>query len=465
MAYPLQPEKKRQGENLRIGVLFQAASFLLAVNLAGCGQPRPDRSLEVFESTYAPPPAPPYLVRNATILDGLGGEMTGADLLMADGKIIALGPEIAAPADAVIIDGTGRSLTPGIIDVHTHYGSATLPYAIGSPDHWDVNEASDPVTPQIRIETAFNPQDPALYYALSGGVTTFQVLPGSRNAIGGLGVVMKNVPGPTSQSMKFLGAPYGLKMACGENPKAYGIEGRPPYSRMGVVSLQRQAWQKAADYAADPDAPRDFGLDVLAAALDGEVKVHVHCYRADDMSIMMDMANEFGFEIAAFHHAVEAYKIPDQLSEQNICSAVWSDWWGWKLEAFDGIPENAAYLHASGACVMMHSDVPTLGGRLNIEVAKAVSAGRDAGIDIPPAEALAWITSEPAKLLGIADQTGSIGTGRNADLVLWSGDPFSVYSRADLVFVDGALIYDRSDPARQPRGDFMTGQPSAKSEP
>ena len=217
MAYPLQPEKKRQGENLRIGVLFQAASFLLAVNLAGCGQPRPDRSLEVFESTYAPPPAPPYLVRNATILDGLGGEMTGADLLMADGKIIAFGPEIAAPADAVIIDGTGRSLTPGIIDVHTHYGTATLPYAIGSPDHWDVNEASDPVTPQIRIETAFNPQDPALYYALSGGVTTFQVLPGSRNAIGGLGVVMKNVPGPTSQSMKFPGAPYGLKMACGEN--------------------------------------------------------------------------------------------------------------------------------------------------------------------------------------------------------------------------------------------------------
>ena len=449
---------------MKIGTLFQVTA-LLATSLAGCSDPREERSLEAFESTYTPRPAPPYLIRNATILDGLGGEMPGADLFMADGRIIAFGPGIEAPGDAVVIDGSGRTLTPGIIDVHTHYGTATLPYAIGSPDHWDVNEASDPITPEIRIETAFNPQDPAMFNALSGGVTTFQILPGSRNAIGGLGAVMKNVPGRTPQSMKFPGAAYGLKMACGENPKAYGSEGDAPYSRMGVVSLQRQAWQDAVDYAADPDAPRDLGLDVLAAALDGKVKVHIHCYRADDMSIMMDMANEFGFEIAAFHHAVEAYKIPDQLSGQGICSAVWSDWWGWKLEALDGIPENAAYLQASDACIVMHSDVPALGGRLNIEVAKAVSAGRDAGIDIPLAEALAWITSEPARLLGIDDQTGSIAVGRNADLVLWSGDPFSVYSRADLVFIDGALIYDRADPARQPRGDFMTGQPSAKPEP
>jgi imidazolonepropionase-like amidohydrolase len=437
----------------------------MAAILSACHEPRPDRSLDIFESTYAPRAAPPYLIRNATILDGLGGEIADADLLMANGEIVAFGPDIMAPADAVVIDGEGRSLTPGIIDVHTHYGTATLPYALGSPDHWDVNEASHPVTPQIRIETAFNPQDPALFHALSGGVTTFQVLPGSRNAIGGLGVVMKNVLGPTPQSMKFPDAPYGLKMACGENPKAYGIDGRAPYSRMGVVSLQRQAWQKALDYAGDADAPRDLGLDVLAAALDGDVMVHAHCYRADDMSIMMDMANEFGFEIAAFHHAVEAYKIPDQLAEQDICSAVWSDWWGWKLEAFDGIPENAAYLHASGACVMMHSDVPALGGRLNIEVAKAVSAGRDAGIELTLAEALAWITSEPAKLLGIADHTGSIKTGLNADLVLWSGDPFSVYSHADLVFIDGVLVFDRDDPAHLPHGDFMIGQPSVTSKP
>jgi len=450
---------------LRLGTPLLLAGLALAVGLAGCGEPREQRSLAAFKSTYTSRPAPAYLIQNSTILDGLGGEMTDADLLMADGKIVAVGSAIAAPDDAVIIDGSGRTLTPGIIDVHTHYGTATLPYAVGSPDHWDVNEASDPITPEIRIETAFNPQDPALFYALSGGVTTFQVLPGSRNPIAGLGVVMKSVPGPTSQSMKFPGAPYALKMACGENPKAYGIEGRAPYSRMGVVSLQRQAWQDAADYADDRSAPRDFGLDVLAAALDGEIKVHVHCYRADDMSIMMDMANEFGFAIAAFHHAVEAYKIADQLAEEEICSAVWSDWWGWKLEAFDGIPENAAYLSAADACVMMHSDVPALGGRLNIEVAKAVSAGRDAGIDIPLPEALSWITSKPAQLLGIDNQTGSITVGRNADLVLWSGDPFSVYSRADLVFIDGALVFDRSDPARQPGGDFMLGQPSAVAQP
>ena len=444
---------------MKLNALSSSAIAVFATAIAGCGETRPAPTLDAFESTYEPRPSPPYIIQNVTILDGLGGEIAAADLLISDGKIAEFGADISAPEDAEIIDGTGRTLTPGIIDVHTHYGTASLPYAVGTPDHWDVNEASNPITPGVRIETAFNPQDPALFYALSGGVTTFQVLPGSRNAIGGLGVTMKNVPGLTAQSMKYPGAPYGLKMACGENPKAYSIESRAPYSRMGVVALQRQAWKDAQDYANDPDAPQDFGLDVLAAALRGEVKVHSHCYRADDMSVMMDMANEFGFEIAAFHHAVEAYKIPERLADEKVCSAVWSDWWGWKLEAFDGIPENAAFLHASDACVVMHSDVPALGGRLNIEVAKAVAAGRNAGVDISLPTALAWITSEPARLLGIEDETGSITIGKNADLVLWSGDPFSVTSRADLVFVDGALIYDRSDPDRQPRGDFMTGQP------
>lgn len=451
------------------GKTFVSSIALIGlVCLSGC-KPDPDlANLKVNPSIYQPKDFPSVTIRDVTVMDGLGNQSVKTDVLLSGGKIKAIGESINTPVGGIEIDGTGRVLTPGIIDVHTHYGTATLPYANGNPDHWDVNESSSPITPEIRIETAFNPQDPALIAALQGGVTTFQVLPGSRNLIAGLGVVMKNVPSSTGQAMKFPGAPYGLKMACGENPKAYGSNGKPPYTRMGSVAMQREAWAEATSYKNKFwtfGREKNEGLEILSAVLNGDIKVHIHCYRADDMATMIDMSNEFGFKITAFHHAVEAYKIPKLLADEEICSAVWSDWWGWKLEAYDGISENAAFLSATNACVVMHSDIAALGTRLNIEAAKALAAGRKSGLEISKGQALTWITSVPAKMLGIDDRTGSIAVGKNADVVLWSDDPFSVNAHPDQVFIDGALIYDRQDPAYQPKSDFMVGQTVLKEKP
>ena len=282
-------------------------------------------------------------------------------------------------------------------------------------------------------------------------------------------MTLKNVPARTMQAMKFPGAPYGLKMACGENPKrVYGGKQRAPSTRMGNVAAYRAAWIKADQYAkklkaaekgdgAPPD--RDLELETLAGVLNGEILVQNHCYRADEMAIMIDIAKEFGYKITAFHHASEAYKIADMLAKQGICSATWAGWWGFKLEAYDGIEENAALLEKAGACVVIHSDDANLTQRLNQESAAAIAAGRRLGIDIPEATAIKWITANAAKMLGIADKTGTLEAGKMADVVIWSANPFSVYAKAERVYVDGGLAYDRADPKRQPKSDFMLGQP------
>ena len=295
-------------------------------------------------------------------------------------------------------------------------------------------------------------------------------MPGSTNLFGGRTIVLRNVPAPTVQGMMFPGAPFGLKLACGENVvHAYGDAGRFPVSRMGAVAGQRMAWQDARKYLADwrrhangedhgpPPAP-DLKLDTLAGVLTGDIRVHVHCYRADDIAQLFDMAREFGFRITAIHHAAEAYKIPRLFVDNAACAAVWPDWWGFKREAYDAIRENAAYLHAAGACVAMHSDSNVSGQRLNIEAAKSVAAGAKAGIRIEPERAIEWITSNPARILGLSDRIGTLEPGKVADVVVWSGNPFSIYSHADQVYVDGALAYDRKDPQRQPQSDFELGQ-------
>ncbi len=331
------------------------------------------------------------------------------------------------------------------------------------------------MTANVWAEHSVWPQDPGFAAALAGGVTTMQILPGSANLIGGRSVVVKNVAAVTYQGMKFPGAPQGLKMACGENPKrVYGGEDKFPSTRMGNVAGYRAQWMEAQEYIrdqaryqekvadGDEDADpvkRDLRLDTLAGALKGEIIVHQHCYRADEMATVLDMADEFGYRVAAFHHATEAYKIANLLAERGVCGAMWADWWGFKMEAYDGIPENIAFVDAApGGCAIVHSDSEEGIQRLNQEAAKAMAHGARAGLAIPPERAIAWITANPAKALGILERTGTLEPGKMADVVLWNMNPFSVYALADLVFIDGALRYDRMNPPAAPESDFSLGQ-------
>jgi imidazolonepropionase-like amidohydrolase len=426
-------------------------------------------SHDPFPSTYKRYPGTPTLVTHVTIFDGEGGKIDDGSVLFADGKIVALGQTVAAPAGATVIDGTGKTLTPGIIDIHSHLGDYPTPSV---PALSDGNEATGPITADVWAEHSVWPQDPGFSRALTnGGVTTLQILPGSANLMGGRSVVLKNVYARTEQGMKFPGAPYGLKMACGENPKrVYGSKGREPSTRMGNVAVDRQTWAKAVEYKRKWDkyekdggeAPtRDIGMDTLAGVLSGEILVQNHCYRADEMAIVMDMAKEFGYHVSAFHHAVEAYKIADLLKQNDTCAAVWADWWGFKMESYDAIGENLALLQKNGACAMIHSDDENGIQRLNQEVAKALASGRRAGIQISDAVAWQWLTINPAKALHIDDKTGSLKPGKMADVVLWNGNPFSVYTRPEKVWIDGALLYDANDPKRRPVSDFELGQPGS----
>ncbi len=423
-----------------------------------------------FPSTYKPLASSPTLIEHVTIFTGDGREIDDGAVLMRDGRIAAIGKDLGAGPDVTVIDGSGKYVTPGIIDVHSHLGDYPSPQIDALADG---NEMTNPVTAQVRAENSVWPQDEGFVRALAGGVTTLEVLPGSGNLVGGRSVVLKNVPARTVQAMKFPGAPYGLKMACGENPKrVYGSKGQFPMTLMGDVAGYRQAWadaqaydaswkaweaKRAAGKEAGPPPKRDLKLETLAEVLNGRMLVQMHCYRADEMATMLDVAREFHYHITSFHHAVEAYKIADLLRENDTCAVMWADWWGFKIEAWDGIRENIPMVASRGACVMIHSDDPNGIQRLNQEVAKAWAAGNRAGIHMSKAEAVRWMTLNPAKDLGIADQTGSLVAGKMADVVLWSGDPFSVYSKAEKVFIDGALVFDRDDPKRQPESDFSLG--------
>jgi imidazolonepropionase-like amidohydrolase len=412
-----------------------------------------------FPSTYHPYPGVPTALVGATVYDGTGRMEPGGTVLFADGKVVevrAAGQPV--PPGFTVIDGTGKFVTPGIIDIHSHLGVYPSPSVAGLDDG---NEATDPTTPEVWAEHSVWPQDPGFSRALAnGGVTSLQILPGSANLMGGRSVTLKNVPSLTVQGMKFPGAPYGLKMACGENPKrVYGAKGRMPSTRMGNFAVNRAAWIDARKYADGDRKERNLAMETLAGVLDGNILVQNHCYRADEMALVLDMAKEAGYKVAAFHHAVEAYKIAPLLRDAGVCAVVWADWYGFKMEAYDAIPENAALLYQAGTCVIIHSDDENLIQRLNQEVAKAQASGRRIGIDIPDAEAIRWITLNPAKAMGIDAQTGSLEPGKMADVVLWNGDPLSIYSRPEKVWIDGALLFDADDPARRPVSDFELGQP------
>ncbi|HYT67276.1 MAG TPA: amidohydrolase family protein [Vicinamibacterales bacterium] len=439
-------------------------ALLTAVTVAAAD---PQSTQNPYGSTYRAAPSRATVIRNATILTAAGPAIERGTILLQDGKVAAVGDSVNAPADAVTIDGTGKWVTPGVIDTHSHLGVYAAP---GIESLQDGNELTNPNTAEVSSEHAIWPQDPQFELALAGGVTTMHILPGSGNLFGGRSVTVKNVRARTADDMKFPGAPYGLKMACGENPmRIYGSRNTAPSTRMGNVAGYRKAWQAATEYrdrwrkwktdGSDPSKrpDRNLQLETLMGVLDGEIRIQNHCYRADEMATMIDISKEFGFKIASFHHAVEAYKIRDLLAANDICASMWADWWGFKLEAYDGITQNIALVHEAGACAIVHSDSADGIQRLNQEAAKAIRAGAEAGITISRADAVKWLTINPAKALGIEKMTGSLEPGKNADVVIWSGDPFSAYAHADRVFIDGVQVFDRADTAGAPRSDFQLG--------
>ena len=422
-----------------------------------------------FPSTYRGLPRENMAIVGGTVFTGAGQRIENGVVIVTDGKVAAVGDaSTPVPAGYRLVDARGRFVTPGIIDVHSHLGVYPSPGVAGMSDG---NEATSPNTAQVWAEHSIWPQDPGFNTARAGGITTLQVLPGSANLFGGRGVTLRNVPSVTMQGMKMPGAPYGLKMACGENPsRVYGGRNSSPATGMGNVAGYRAAFIAARDYKAKWDKWREDGegspptrnlqLETLAGVLDGTVLVQNHCYRADEMAVMIDIANEFGYEITAFHHAVEAYKIAPLLAREGICADMWTGWWGFKMEALDAVEANAALVDApEGSCAVIHSDDAELTQRLNQEAAAALAAGRRIGMNISEERAISWITLNPARSLGIADQTGSLEAGKRADVVIWSANPFSVYARADQVFIDGALTFDRANPAYQPLSDFELGQP------
>jgi len=442
-----------------------------------------------------PPPRRVVALVGGDVRTGTGDRFNPGIVVMAEGRLSAVGPadDVDVPEDAAVIDVSGEVLTPGLIDTHSHMGVYASPHVAA---HADGNEMTDPVSPFVFSEHAFWPRDPALQAAVAGGVTTAQILPGSGNVIGGRAATLKLRPAREAQAMRFPGAPFGLKMACGENPKrVYGGQGRRPMSRMGSLfelrnafieareyawkraqyAQERAAWEKKrAAYESDPEATkpgkepegpnRDLGLETLAAVLDGEIRVHVHCYRADEMLLMMSIADEMGFEISTFHHAVEAYKIADVLAERGVHASVWADWWGFKIEAYDATEANAAIVHAAGGAPEIHSDSEIGIQRLNQEAAKALAAGRRHGLDVGEDDALAWITLNPARSLGIAEHTGSLEVGKMADVVVWDRDPFSIYAQAQQVYIDGDLVFDRDRPGRR-WSDYLVGSAVEETQP
>ncbi len=415
-----------------------------------------------FPSTYAAPAAPPTLIRNARLLTAAGPLIENGSILIEEGRITAVGStDVPAPAGAVVVDAGGRYVTPGLIDTHSHAGDYPAPAVSALSDG---NEATSPVTANVWAEHSVWPQDPQFPRILAGGTTTIQVLPGSANLIGGRSVVLKMVPARTVQEMKFPGAKYGLKMACGENPKrVYGSRG--PSTRMGNVAGYRAAWIEAQAYrqrwdrwlddrSGDPPA-RNLGLDTLAEVLRGNILVHNHCYRADEMAVMLDVAREFGYTVRSFHHAVEAYKIADLLAQNEVAASMWSDWGGFKMEAIDSVRGNIALVHAAGARAIVHSDDPIGAQRLNQDAAKAMAAAASLGITVSESDAIRWVTLNPAWALGLDDHIGSLEVGKNADVVLWNANPFSVYARPDRIWIDGVPVYDDEEGAW--RTDFELG--------
>jgi imidazolonepropionase-like amidohydrolase len=393
-----------------------------------------------------PVQAQDIVLKNATVMTASHGTIEHGSVWIHAGKIAGVGAAVNAPAAATVVDATGKWLTPGIIDPHSH-----------SALNDDVNEATSPVTPSMMMVDAFDNRDKALYQALAGGVTTELLLHGSANMIGGQAVVIKNKFGLSRDAMIFPNAPRSIKFASGENPKrVYGSRNQLPSTRMGNFELMRQSFEEAKVYMAGWDAynakvakgdktataPKiDLKLEALADVLRGKLYVQIHCYRADEFLTEEAIAHEYGYKIRAFHHALEMYKVAGQIAPENTAIATFADWWGYKDEAWDAIPWNAVMSMRAGVKVALKSDSNDHIRRLNSEAGKMVRYG-----GATEDEAIRMVTLNPAWIIGVDDRVGSIDTGKDADLVIWNMDPLSTYARAEKVYIDGDLFFDLAAP-------------------
>jgi imidazolonepropionase-like amidohydrolase len=383
------------------------------------------------------------LIRNATVLTAARGTLENTDILIQNGRIARIGKNLSAPANAQVIDGSGKFVSPGIIDCHSH----SMLDAI--------NEFSFSVTSMTRMQDVLNPTDITIYRALAGGVTTANLLHGSANPIGGQNTVVKFKYGRPVEDFIFQGAPAGIKFALGENPKrtnfnpGAGQQARYPRTRMGTMEVIRDAFLRARDYKQSWDdfrakktkiqPRRDLELEPLVEILEGKRLVHSHGYRSDELLNLLLLADEFGFKVATIQHGLEAYKIAPEIAKRGTGVSVFVDSWSYKLEAYDSIPYNAAILWKAGVVVSINSDSDERMRRLNLDAAKVMKYG-----GVPEEEALKMITLNAAKQLGIDKRTGSIEIGKDADLVIWNAHPFSVYARPEMTMIDGEFYFERS---------------------
>lgn len=388
------------------------------------------------------------LIRNATVMTASHGTIRNGSLLIRGGKIAAVGADVKAPADAVVVDATGKYVTPGVIDAHSHIAT-----------DGGVNEGSLSVTSMVRIQDVIDPDDRAIFYGLSGGVTAANILHGSANAIGGQNAVIKMRYGKPAEELIYRNAPPGIKFALGENPKRANFRGIPgppryPQTRMGVEDVIRDAFTRARDYKARWDEyaagvkagkrdlvppRRDLELEPLVEILEGRRLVHAHCYTADEILMLFRVAKEFGFKIASLQHVLEGYKVAREIAAAGAGASTFSDYWGYKVEAFDAIPQNAAIMHRAGVLVTVNSDDPERQRRLNTDAGRLLKYG------VSEEDALRMITLNAARQLGVDRWTGSLDAGKDADVVIWSGHPLSSFSVAEQVFIDGEKYFDRAD--------------------
>jgi len=381
------------------------------------------------------------------------GRIEDGVLIVRAGKIAAVGArgDTPVPEGIPVVDGRGRTLMPGIVDPHSHMGVYPWPSVESNSDG---NEATDPVRPEVRAIDSVNAEDPAFALARAGGVTTVMVLPGSANLIGGQAAILKLREGGTVDAMRFEGAPPSMKMAFGENPKrVYGERDTEPSTRMGNLAVLRRAFAEARDYRearirydaraakGDKDAEppeKDLRKEALAEMLEGKFRLQVHCYTKSDILSLLSFADEQKVSVTAIHHALDAYKVRREIAKHGAFVCTWADWWGFKIEAWDGIPQNAALCAEAGVKVSVHSDSSEQVQRLWIEAAKMMAAG------LPRAEAVKALTLHPALVIGVDARIGSLKAGKDADLALFSGDPFSILSRVDATWIDGKPVFDRA---------------------